>query len=74
MIPNECRLLDEEPLVGESSVVSVPLGSVPLSTMVWVPLTGPMCTRLLFKLVPSPMIESRKVVLPLSSQPQALYC
>lgn len=64
-------------VVGDDDVsasVSVPFGSVPLRTIVLVPFTGPMCTRLLFTFVPLPMTESRYVELVLSSHPQALYC
>lgn len=62
-------------LVDEVSVeVSVPFGSVPLRTIVLVPFTGPMCTRLLFTFDPLPITESRYVELVLSSHPQALYC
>lgn len=56
-------------------LLSVPLGRVPLSTIVFVPLTFPIWTKLLFSLdvLPLPIIESRYVVLSLLSQPHALY-
>ncbi len=61
-----------DPLSVES-IVS--LGSVPLRTIVLVPLTSDTRTKLLFKLavLPSPIIESRKVELLSSSHPHALY-
>ena len=57
------------------SVVSVPLGKVPLITMVFVPLTSPTCTSVLFSALklPLPIRLSKYVELLLSSQPQALY-
>lgn len=65
--------------VGSLSVVlasaTVSLGNVPLSTIVFVPLTLPTLTNELFKLVrfPSPIIPSKKVELLASSHPHALY-
>ena len=56
-------------------LLSVPLGRVPLSTIVFVPFTFPIWTKLLFSLdgLPLPIIESRYVVLSFLSQPHALY-
>jgi len=53
----------------------VPFGNVPLRTIVLVPLMSATLTKLRFRFeyVPSPIKESRKVVLPLSSQPHSAY-
>jgi len=55
--------------------VVVPLGKVPFRTMVLVPLMSATLTSEKFSLeyVPSPISESRNVVLPLSSQPHSAY-
>ena len=69
----ELELELEVPL---SVLLSVPFGSVPLMMSVFVPLTFPICTNVLFSLptLPFPTTESRNVELLGSSQPQALYC
>jgi hypothetical protein len=53
----------------------VPLGSVPFSRMVLVPFTSATLTSERFRLAydPSPIRESRNVVLSLSSQPHSAY-
>lgn len=65
----------DEPTSSVPPETVVPFGRVPLRTMVLVPLTSATVTRVWFKLayVPSPMMESKNVVLPLSSQPQGWY-